>query len=132
MPQSNALPLVDAQKLAQSVIKNQNAIAEEISNQVKKQTDDPVRQAQLRNSFAEVAGELHKTTRGDGVMSTPRNQMGSVLQSFIAQKASESGKVETIEDAPVVEFSDGDVLEWIKAGFVAVFEGQKKFPWKTA
>jgi hypothetical protein len=132
MPQPNALPIVDSQKLAQSVIQNQKAITEEISNQVKEQTDDPVRQAQLRNSFAEIAGELHKTTRGDGVMATPRHKMGSVLQSFIAQKAADAGQVETIEDAPVVQFSDGDLLEWIKTGFVAVFEEQDKFPWKTA
>jgi hypothetical protein len=127
------LPLVDSQKLAQSVIKNQKAIAEEIDNQVSKVTDDPVRQAQLRNSFAEVPGELHKTARGDGVMTTPRDDMASVLQSFIAQKATESDQVEDIENAPVVQFSDGDVVEWIKTGFIALFQGQQdKFEWKTA
>jgi hypothetical protein len=57
--------------------------------------------------------------------------MASVLQSFIGQWR-EAGQVEAIEDAPVVPFSDGDVPEWIKTGFIADFEGQNQFPWKTA
>jgi Calcineurin-like phosphoesterase len=134
MPQPNALPLVDSHQLAQAVINNRKAIAAEISNQAKKQTDDPLRQAQLVKSFDEVAGELQKATRGDRVMTTPRHPMASVLQSFIAQKAAQSpdDNVEIIEDAPAVKFSDDDLLHWIGTGFVAVFEGQNKFPWKTA
>jgi hypothetical protein len=87
-PEQNALPIVDSHQLAQSVIENQKALAEEISNQAKNQTDDPLRQAQLRNSFWEVAGELHKVANGHRVMTTPRHPMASVLQSFIAQKRS--------------------------------------------
>ena len=62
MPQPNALPIVDSHQLAQSVIKNQKAIAQEITNQAKRLTDDPLRQAQLTKSFGDTAGELHKAT----------------------------------------------------------------------
>jgi hypothetical protein len=65
-------------------------------------------------------------------MDTPRQAMASVLQSFVAQKAAEAGQVQMTDDGPVVKFSDDDLLEWIKTGFVGLFEGQDKFPWRTA
>jgi hypothetical protein len=58
--------------------------------------------------------------------------MASVLQSFIAQKAAESNQVDTTDDVPVVTFSDDDLLEWIKTGFIGLIVGQDKFTWRTA
>ena len=58
--------------------------------------------------------------------------MASVLQNFVVQKAVESGQIEMTDDGPVVKFSDDDILEWIKTGFIGLFEGQNKFEWRTA
>ena len=132
MPEAKALPIVTSHQIARSVTANQQAIQDEIRNQATSVTDDPLRQAQLTNSFADVVGELQKHANGEQVMATAPHAMASVLQSFVAQKAAESGQVEMTDDGPVVKFSDDDLLEWIKTGFVAVFEGQEKFAWRTA
>ncbi len=132
MPNDNALPIVSSQQIAQSVVAKQQAIAEEIRNQANRVTDDPLRRAQLVNTFEEVAGEMQKAAAPHQVMDTPRHAMASVLQSFVAQKAAESGQVDANDDVPVVKFSDDDLLEWIKTGFIGLFDGQNKFSWKTA
>src|SRR5215471_18851559 len=132
MPNANSLPIVSSQQVAKSVVANQQAIAEEIRNQANKATDDPLRRARLVNSFEEIAGELQKGSAPHLVLDTPRNAMASVLQSFIAQKAAESNQVDTTDDVPVVKFSDDDLLEWIKTGFIGLVDGQDKFTWKTA
>jgi hypothetical protein len=132
MPNANSLPIVSSQQVAKSVVAKQQAIAEEIRNQANQATDDPLRRARLVNSFEEIAGELQKGAAPHQVLDTPRNAMASVLQSFIAQKAAESNQVDNTEDVPVVRFSDDDLLEWIKTGFIGLVDGQDKFPWKTA
>ena len=70
MPQTNPLPIVASHEIANSVIANQQAITDDIEKQAAAVTDDPLRQAQLTNSFADVAGELHKSTNGAQVMGT--------------------------------------------------------------
>ena len=120
MPQPRALPIVTADQIAREVMANQQAIAEEVKKQAAQVTDDPLRQAQLTNSFADVAGVLQQHANGQKVMATAPHAMASVLQSFVVQKAAEAGQVDTHEDAvPIVKFSDGDLLEYIKTGLLA-------------
>jgi hypothetical protein len=132
MPQPKTLPIVTADQIAREVLAHQQALADEIKSQAARVTDDPLRQAQLTNSFADVAGALQQSANGPRVMSTAPHAMASVLQSFIAQKAAESGDVDTTGDVAIVKFSDGDLLEYIKTGFLAVFEASNKYTWRTA
>jgi hypothetical protein len=124
--------IVPSQRIATSLLNKQQAVTEEIKNQASRVTDDSLRRAQLVNDFTSVIGELHKGATPGDVMDTPRQAMASVLQSFVAQKAAQAGKVEMGDDGLVVKFSDDDLLDWIKTGFIGLFEGQDKFQWKTA
>ena len=126
------LPIVAAGDIARSVAANQQALQAAVNQQAGQVTDDPLTQARLAKGFAEVAGELHKHDNGRHVLSTSPSPMASVLQSFVQQKAAESGQIDKTEHGLIVKFSDDDLLEWIKTGFVALFQSQEKFEWHTA
>jgi len=132
MPQANALPIVTADQITREMMNHQQALIAEIKNQAARVTDDPLRQAQLTNSFADVAGALQQGSNGHNVLGTAPHAMASVLQSFVAKKAAEQGQLDVTGDVPIVKFSDGDLLEYIKTGFLALFEGLDKFQWKPA
>jgi hypothetical protein len=129
---STPLPIVTSQDIARSISANQDALQAEVNQQAGKATGDPLRQAQLAKAFKEVASELQKHDNGARVLSTSPHPMASVLQSFVQQKAAETGKIALTDEGPIVRFSDLDLFEWIKTGFIALFEGQEKYPWRTA
>ncbi|MBI4903953.1 MAG: metallophosphoesterase [Acidobacteria bacterium] len=126
------LGIVTPQDIARSVTAQKGELQETVRQQANRLTKDPLRQARLNKAFQEIAGELQRHDNGDAVLSTSQHPMASVLQSFVQQKAAESGKIETTDEGPIVRFSDADLLEWIKTGFLIVFDSQDKFQWHTA
>jgi hypothetical protein len=129
-PNPNALPIVDPRGVAESLIANEKGIGDEMNILAKKIADSE--QAKLRESLAAVTEALDKVSGGAPVIAAPENPVAATLQSVVAQKASEAGKVEMTDAGPIVKFSDLDTMPWIKAGFTKIFAGQTKYQWRTA
>ena len=83
-----------------------------------------LRRTQLRRrrgfaSFYAAVKSLEEVDAGDGVMSTPQNAVGSLLQTYLGQKSEEHGKVAPSPTGPHYEakFDTHDLLGWIGSFF---------------
>src|SRR5262245_11221999 len=129
---SSPPPIVRSRDVAKAMAARMKDLQAEVTRQANAITDDPLKQAKLVNAFKEVPGILQKHDNGDQAMSTSPHAMASVLQSFVQEKAAEAGQVDHTGLGPFVRFSDLDLIEWIRTGFIGLFEGQDRFEWKTA
>lgn len=104
---------------------------------------DSAQKAELISAWNDALGALSKDDPGTSVMSTPRDAVASRIQSQIAAKSVEAGKVQTVhpaitvhtdagdfESPEVVEvkFSDDDLVGWLGMSWKLIFKPEKA-PW---
>jgi hypothetical protein len=104
---------------------------------------DAYEQARLIAKWHEALGSLEAADQGSTVLSTPQNELGSRLQSMLADRAAAEGKVQTViprtsvtteagqseaVETVQVKFDNDDLIGWLGTGLLIIFKRQKH-PW---
>ena len=99
---------------------NNEAVMEKAHNEAEASSSDPVeaatRIAALGNALKVL--EAADAEANSKVLVSPDHNVASLLQTFLAKKASEEGKIEPLNgDANEAKFDDKDILGWIGSFF---------------
>jgi len=104
---------------------------------------DPDQRARLIAQWHEALASLEAADQTPNVLSTPRNELGSRLQSMLADRAAAEGKVQSVippttvttaagESEAVetirVKFDNDDLIGWLGTGLLILF-APRKHPW---
>src|SRR4051794_19225701 len=74
--------------------------------------DDDER-VRLRAALAHAQLELRREQTDTGVLASPRDPMGARLQSFLAERAEEAGKVQSAASGLEAKYDTKDLLGWL-------------------
>lgn len=126
-------------RLQEAFHENPDQMADAVNKSVNQAADDPEERTQLIAAWNQAVSALQKVDQGH-VMSVAQNAIASRLQSLIAAKAAEEGKlVQTRGDHPVisgdtpsftpgvmeVKFDNEDIFGWLKMAWKLVFKPEK-------
>ena len=87
---------------------------------------DPEADPAFMAAFREAIQALEREEKVPSVLSSPQNAMGAALQSHIASKAAEAGRLKTgLEGALEAKFDPTDWAGWVRS-FFTWWRGLKK------
>ncbi len=114
-----------------TVLENHESVSQE---EIKEATQDPNKQAAMIAGINNAMREIEAFETSPDVLSSPPNQMGALLQSFLEERAEEEGKP-ILRDLPgnalEVKFDPKDWLGWA-GSFFSWASGIVKHDWQTA
>jgi hypothetical protein len=131
---SDTTPIVTFRQINKAFNKNHEAVMDKTHNEAAARTKDPVdaatKMAALGNALKilEAADAKAKSK----VLVSPDHEVASLLQTFLAMKASEEGKVKPLNaGANEAKFDDQDILGWI-GSFFTWWKKIKPAKWQIA
>lgn len=131
---SDTNPIVTFRQIDRAFNTNHEAVMDRAHNEAEARTDDPVEAA---TRIAALGNALKILEAADAeaqskVLVSPDHLVASLLQTYLAMKASEEGKVEPLHaGANEAKFDDKDILGWI-GSFFTWWKKLKPATWKTA
>ena len=131
---SDSNPLVTFRQINKAFNKNHEAVMSKAHEEAKAKTKDPVEAA---GKLAALGNALTVLEAADAqakskVLVSPDHRVASLLQTFLAMKASEEGKVKPLHaGANEAKFDDQDVLGWI-GSFFTWWKKIKPAKWRVA
>jgi len=91
---------------------------------------DPIEKARFQTRMARALNELRAAEKVPGVMSSPQNQLGALMQSLLTERATDTrdlGNGQTLE----AKFDTHD-LGWARTLWHMIKDARKKFAWQKA
>jgi hypothetical protein len=131
---SNPNPIVTFRQINKAFNKNHGAVMEKAHDEAQAKTKTPVEAA---SRLAALGNALKVLEAADAqvkskVLVSPDHNVASLLQTFLAMKASEEGKVQPFHaDAFEAKFDDNDILGWI-GSFFTWWKKIKPAKWQIA
>jgi hypothetical protein len=99
---------------------------------IRQAAKNPLEAAAMAASLAAAIAAIQDAETKPGVFSSPRSQGGALLQTFLAQKAAEAGKVLPPNlHGREAQFDDDDWAGWAKS-FFTWWKGIVPHAWQTA
>lgn len=131
---SSRNPIVTFRQINRAFNKNHEAVMSKAHNEAEARTTDPLEAA---TKLAALGNALKVLETADAeanseVLVSPDHRVASLLQTFLAMKASEEGKVDALPaGGNEAKFDDKDVLGWI-GSFFSWWKKIKLAKWRTA
>jgi len=90
----------------------------------------PVEHARFLAALRIARAELKAAEKRPGVLSTPQNQLGSLLQSMMVENATAHRPLP--DGSLEAQFDSGDWVGWATVLYHKLVDGRKKFAWQKA
>jgi hypothetical protein len=127
-------PIVTFREINNAFNTNHEAVMSTAHDEAQARSDDPVeaatRLAALGNALKVL--EAEDAQANSKVLVSPDHDVASLLQTFLAMRASEENKVQPMASGNIeAKFDDQDILGWI-GSFFTWWKGIKKAKWQVA
>lgn len=97
--------------------KNHESVMSKTRDEAENVSGDPLEATKMLAGLAGALKALEAAEKSPSLLSSPEHPVGSLLQTFIAQRASEEGKLEPLPMGLEAKFDDQDWLGWIGSFF---------------
>jgi len=131
---NDSSPIVTFNQINKAFNKNHEAVMTGVQREAEAKTDDPIEAA---TKLAALGNALKILEAADAeaqskVLVATDHRVASLLQTYLAMKSGEEGKIEPLGDgANEAKFDDRDVLGWI-GSFFSWWKKLKPARWRTA
>jgi hypothetical protein len=108
--------IVSFREIDKAINKNYESVSSRVQQDIQKVEKNPLKVAAMQAAFASALQELESAASevDPEIMYSPEHRMASLLQSFLAERAAESGKLEPLPQGGYeVKFARDDILGWL-------------------